>query len=306
MTAFAFFFHWLTLLVLPIWFVGLVNRTKAIWAGRKGQPLGQLRFDLARLLKKAPVYSETATWVFQASPLVLLSATLIAASIVPVFPGYSPVSFPYDFVVFAYLMALARIFLMLGALDTGGSFEGMGASRHAGYSALAEPALFLVLGSLAAATGETSFRELVALNGAEGWLLRFACAAGLFAILQIEAARAPVEDPSTHLKLTMIHEVMTLDHGGPELAAVQYASAVKMMALAGPIAALLNPFSMATQPVAAVMASGFLIAGLGAAVGLVESLMPRLRLAAIPNFAFGALILGALAVVLAVMRAATP
>ncbi len=152
---------------------------------------------------------------------------------------------------FAYLWGLGRIFLMLSALDTGSSFEGMGASREATYAALVEPALFLALGTLAAATGRTSFAEHprrgvrhAGRRSSSAW----ACSLTLFILLQVETARVPVDDPATHLELTMIHEVMILDHGGPDLAAVQYAAAMKLTLCAALVAGLLNPVRRRRPP----------------------------------------------------------
>ncbi|MBI3554842.1 MAG: NADH-quinone oxidoreductase subunit H, partial [Deltaproteobacteria bacterium] len=177
-TTMHFVFHLLVLLIAPIFVIGLINRTKAIWAGRKGPQLNQFFFDLRRLLRKAPVYSDVSSWIFQIAPWVVLTTSFVAALLSPIIPGFSPIAFSCDFVYFAYLLGLGRAFMILGALDTGSSFEGMGASREAAYSALIEPALFFAIGTLGIATGVNSFHELVHFvqAGQISWPVRF----GLF------------------------------------------------------------------------------------------------------------------------------
>jgi formate hydrogenlyase subunit 4 len=278
--------HLAVVLLLPFLLVGVVNRTKARWAGRKGPRLLQSWSDLARLLAKRPVYSSVTTAVFRLAPLVVLATALVSALLVPVLGGAAPIAFPYDFVAVAYLWGLGRVAMMLGALDAGSSFEGMGASREATYSALVEPALFLVLGTLAAASGHRTFADLLAVGA--GGAARTVVVAGtviaLFVVLQVEAARVPVDDPTTHLELTMIHEVMILDHSGPDLAAIQYASAIKMTLCAALVATLLNPLRAGDGAVLAGLLNVALTLVVGVAVGCVESLVARLKLKAVPTY----------------------
>jgi formate hydrogenlyase subunit 4 len=278
--------HVAALLLLPIPMVGVINRTKARWAGRKGPRLLQGFADLRRLLRKRPVYSAVTTPLFAAGPLVVLATTLVSGLVAPVLGGFAPLAFPYDFVVFAYLWGLGRIFLMISALDTGSAFEGMGASREATYAALLEPALFLALGTLAAATGRTSFSAILDVGFASP--AQAAISLGtlitLFIFLQVETARVPVDDPATHLELTMIHEVMILDHAGPDLAAVQYAAAMKLTLGAALIAAMLNPLRPADGLLRSVAVHLALTVGVAVAVGFVESLVARLKLKVIPQY----------------------
>lgn len=278
--------HVLVALCMPVLMVGLVNRTKALWAGRKGPPLMQLGWDLRRLLGKRPVFSAVATPLFHAGASVVLAATLFAAMIAPNLGGIAPLQFSHDFIFFAYALALARIFLMLSAMDVGSAFEGMGAAREASFTAFAEPALFLLLGAAAVATGHTSFAELIGrLHEAASfrWIAAPAVVV-LFILLQAEASRVPVDDPLTHLELTMVHEVMVLDHSGPDLAAMQYAAALKMTIYAGLIAALLNPFDPLDAPLACVCATLLLMGAVAVAVGCVESLVARLRMKLVPRY----------------------
>jgi formate hydrogenlyase subunit 4 len=278
--------HLVALLLLPFPLVGIVNRTRARVAGRKGPRLLQGLSDLRRLLAKRPVYSATTTAVFAAGPLVLLATTLVSGLLAPVLGPFAPLAFPYDFVLFAYLWGLGRLFLMLAALDTGSSFEGMGASREATYAAFVEPALFLALGTLAAATGRTSFADLldVGFHTPARAIVSLGVLLTFLVVLQVEAARVPIDDPATHLELTMIHEVMVLDHAGPDLAAVQYAAALKLTVCSALLAGLVNPLRLADRPVAALAANLALTALVAVAVGLVESLTARLKLKAIPQY----------------------
>lgn len=279
--------HLLTLLVAPFFFLGVINRVKAVWAGRRGPRLYQTWFDLTRLLRKVPVYSVTATWVFPLAPVFVLATTLTAGLMAPLVPGFAPVAFSGDFIVFAYVLGCGRVFLMLGALDTGSSFEGMGASREATYSALAEPVLLFAVSSLGLVTHSLSFQDLAGGNHltAAGAATRVAVAYALFVVTLVEAARVPADDPTTHLELTMVHEVMVLDHSGPELAIVQYAAAVKATVLAAAAVAVLNPVTVAAGGLAAAYgaAIGLLMAA-AAAIGLIESLTARLRFRTLPLF----------------------
>lgn len=285
MTALLSAAHLLALLLLPIPLVGIVQRTKARWAGRRGPRLLQTASDLRRLLAKRPVYGQVTTGLFAAGPLVLLATTLVAGLLSPLLGPFAPLAFPYDFVVFAYLWGLGRFFLVLAALDTGSSFEGMGASREATYSAFLEPALLLALGTLAAATGHASFAGLldVGFQTPARAVVTLGALVALLVVLQVEAGRVPVDDPATHLELTMIHEVMILDHGGPDLAAVQYAAALKLTVCAALVAGLVNPLRLAS-PLVAALASLALTALVAVAVGLVESLVARLRLRVVPQY----------------------
>lgn len=288
--------HLLAVLLMPILMVGLVNRTKSWWGGRRGPKLSQSFWDLARLLRKQPVFSAVTTPLFRAGAWVVLVSTLLAAQIAPMFGAFAPLQFSHDFIVFAYVLGLARLFLMLSAMDVGSSFEGMGAAREASFTAFIEPALFLLVGTAAMGTGQTSLAGAIGHwqgSPAHAWLAAPAVLV-LFVLLQAEAARVPVDDPLTHLELTMIHEVMVLDHSGPELAAMQYAAAVKMTLYAGMIAALLNPVDTLADPLPGVAVSLLLMAAVAVAVGCVESLVARLRMRWVPRYLMLASALAAL------------
>ena len=281
--------------------LGVIGRVKAIAAGRTGPPLLQPYRDLARLLRKGAVFSRTATWVFRAGPSVALGSTLVAGLLLPMGAPEAVVRFAGDFVLFAYLLALARFATMLAALDTGSSFEGMGASREATFSAVAEPALFICLLSLARSTHSLDLTHMLGEDLHPVWwtdapaLLLVGLA--LFAVALAENARVPVDDPATHLELTMIHEVMVLDHSGPDFAMIQYGAALKLW-LFGAVIVRLALGALAGDPWVAFFAflGGQLLFAL--AIGLIESSMARLRLPRVPQLLIGASALSAFALVL--------
>jgi formate hydrogenlyase subunit 4 len=272
--------HIAVALVMPFLLVGVINRTKSWWGGRKGPGLLQSYHDLRRLLRKRPVVSDTATPLFRLGAYVVLVCALAAMAFVPLLGQFAPLSFAQDFVAVAYTLGLARMVLMLSAMDVGSPFEGMGAAREAKFGAFAEPALFLLLGTAGAATGMSSFADMLGqLHHTPAYaLIVLPLALALLILLQTEAARVPVDDPMTHLELTMIHEVMILDHSGPELAAMQYAAALKMTLYAGLIATLINPFTPMADPLAAVVTSVGIMLAVAVVVGCFESLMARLPL----------------------------
>lgn len=272
--------HIAVVLVMPFLLVGVINRTKSWWGARKGPGLLQSYHDLRRLLRKRPVVSDTATPLFRLGAYVVLVCGLAAMAFVPLLGQFAPLSFAHDFVAVAYTLGLARLVLMLSAMDVGSPFEGMGAAREAKFGAFAEPALFLLLGTLGAATGMSNFADMLGhLHHTSYYLLIvWPLAGALLILLQTEAARVPVDDPLTHLELTMIHEVMILDHSGPELAAMQYAAGLKMTLYAGLIATLLNPLDPLAEPLAASAVAVMLMLGVAVVVGCFESLMARLPL----------------------------
>ncbi|HBZ70590.1 MAG TPA: hydrogenase [Deltaproteobacteria bacterium] len=295
------------LLVAPPLLLGVIQKTKAWFAGRSGPPLLQAYFDLAKLLRKGAVYSRTTTWLFRAGPIVSLAAALSAGLILPLAGANAPLGFSGDAILFVYLFGLGRFFTMAAALDTGSSFEGMGASREAAFSAFAEPALLLSLAILCVPARSVSLGDaLAALPSAPAGFSHpayLAAALGLFAVLLAENSRIPVDDPSTHLELTMIHEVMVLDHGGPDLAFVLYGSAIKLFVLG----ALLVHVALPPPPHGGFAGAGMLLGGelgLAVAVGCVESMMARLRLPRVPQFLVGASVLAGIGLATLLYRGA--
>lgn len=286
----------LALLVMPIVLTGTINRVKARWAGRVGPPIAQLAFDVWRLVHKTSVYSTVTTPVFRVGPAVVLVTAIASACIVPLAGTESVVSFPFDFVWFAYVWSLGRVALMLGALDTGSSFEGMGASREATFATLLEPVLFLVAGALCLHGGVRSFEAALEphLDGPSAAVMWVAAIAALLILIQVEAARMPVDDPTTHLELTMVHEVMILDHSGAELALLHLAAAIKMFVAISVTARLLNPLAGHGALVATAAHVGICLA-IAVVLGLVESLIARLKLRVVPQYIVVGLVAGGIA-----------
>jgi formate hydrogenlyase subunit 4 len=281
--------------------LGITNRTKALMAGRVGQPLLQPYYDLWKLLQKGAVYSRTTTWVFRAGPIVGLGAVLTALALMPFGGTPALFAFPGDLVVFAYLLGLVRFFTVIAALDTGSSFEGMGASREVTFSALAEPALFLGLAAVARHTGTFSLSAMFTGITTASWVQAgpalVLLAAAFLVVFLTENARLPVDDPTTHLELTMIHEVMVLDHGGPDFAFILYGGALKLWLLGTLLVSVLVPVhSGALWLDTAAAAAGMVL--LAVLTGLIESSMARLRLLRVPQLLVGASVLSALALVL--------
>jgi len=297
--------HLVLLLALPPLLLGIVNRTKAWFAGRRGAPLFQPYRDIWRLLHKGAVYSRTTTWLFRAGPVVTLATALCAGLVTPLATASAPLGFAGDVVAFAYLLGLGRFFTMAAALDTGSAFEGMGASREAAFSALAEPALFLALAIVCIPAGSASFASAWAALPFGTWGPDHpalpAAAAALFVVLLAESSRMPVDDPNTHLELTMVHEVMVLDHSGPDFAFILYGSAIKLFLFAGLLVHIVLPI-----PAVLGWASvGLFVAGLFAvaiAVGIVESITARLRLLRVPQFLIGASVIAALGLAVMLYR----
>jgi len=254
-----------------------------------------LYFDLYRLMKKGMVISTTTTWIFVAAPLVTLAAVLVAGLLMPLGPFTSPIHFAGDLVLFAYLFGLARFFTTSAALDTGSAFEGMGASREVTFACFSEPAIFLAFLVLVKLSGSLSLATMLRaplLAGAVKLPIAslLLVAGGLFGVLLAENCRIPVDDPNTHLELTMIHEAMVLDHSGPLLGMILYGASVKLFVLSAFLLHVLLPFHTGWMVMDWPM---FVLEMLGVAVGvgIVESVMARLQLRHVPTMLLGACLL---------------
>lgn len=289
----------LALLLAPL-LAGIINKTKAAFAGRTGQPYLQLYADLFKLLRKGATYSRTTTWIFRAGPVVGLAASMLALALLPFGGAPALLAFPGDFLVLIYLLGLVRFATALAALDTGSSFEGMGGSREVQFSALSEPALLLAIGALALQTGAMSLSVIFGTLSSQGWAYLgpgALIAAALLIVFLQESGRMPVDDPNTHLELTMIHEVMVLDHGGPDLAFILYGSALRMWVLGSLVVNAALPFHTANPFVNTAGALAGL-AALAILVGIIESTLARLRLVRVPRLLISAGVLSVLALVL--------
>lgn len=287
--------HYALLLLFPPLLLGVINKTKAWFAGRQGPPLLQPYYDLLRLFRKGMVVSRATTWVFRAGPVVSLVAVLVAGSLVPFGAFEAPVQFSGDLVLFAYLFALARFFTTAAALDTGSAFEGMGAAREVSFACLAEVALFTGFLVLVRFSGSLSLTPMLhapaaaPLAGLPAAALLLVAVA-LFVVLLAENARVPVDDPNTHLELTMIHEVMVLDHSGPLLGLVDYAAALKLFVLSALLLHLALPVRLGEPLLDWLL---FVAGALAVAVsiGVVESVMARLRLRYVPSLLIASAVL---------------
>jgi len=282
--------------------LGVINRTKAFFSGRVGPPLCQTYFDLLKLSRKGAVFSRTTTWIFRSGPTVGLASFFLILLILPFGRIPALLHFQGDFILVAYLMGLARFFMVLSALDTGSSFEGMGASREVTFSTLAEPSFFLALLAMARLAGGLSLSEILVASPERGQLTVppiLLVTISLFVVLLAENARIPVDDPNTHLELTMIHEVMVLDHSGPDLAFILLGSAFKMWILSAILLGVLLPIKFQSAWAGILVFLGGMFA-LSVMIGIVESVMARLRLNRIPTLLIGAMACSLFALILVI------
>jgi len=303
--------HIIVALIFPPFLLGVINRVKAIFGGRHGQPLLQPYFDLRKLFNKDSVFSETTTWVFRFGPVVGLTTALVAVMIVPLGHASAPLSFTGDLILLAYVLGLGRFFTMAAALDTGSAFEGMGSAREATYACLAEPVMFLGLlvltrvPVLAGGSGSLQMSGLLGESLLASWGLAGAALililVSWFVVLLVENCRIPFDDPNTHLELTMIHEVMVLDHSGPAFGLILYGAAIKLFVFAALIVRLAVPVHTGYAAADWII---FLVGTVVVAIliGVVESVMARLRLTSIPSLLAGAGVLSLLGLVLVLVK----
>jgi formate hydrogenlyase subunit 4 len=293
----------LFLLVFPPLLLGVITKTKAAFAGRVGAPLLQPYHDLLKLLRKGSVFSHTTTWVFRAGPVVSVATAVLAVALVPIGGRPALVAFEGDFLLLAYLLGLARFFTVAAALDTGSAFEGMGGAREVTFACLAEPALVLSLVALGRSAGSLSLSAMLGPGLTHAWSQDGATfvltTAALFIVLLAENSRIPVDDPNTHLELTMIHEVMVLDHSGPALGLIHYGAALKLFVFSAILARLVAPFPVLGLWQGWALSITALLA-VAVAIGAVESSMARLRLTNVPRLLVAACLLSAFGVVLLV------
>ena len=269
-----------------IFFTGIIIRTKSIFSGRKGPGILQPVKDVIRLFRKGAVYSQTTSFIFQIAPTIYFASVIMAMLVVPFGQYKGFISFNGDFIFFAYVLALGKFFSIISAMDTGSSFEGMGASREALYSMLAEPAFFILMGSLALLTGHLSFQEIFAALHIGSYITYALAILATFVILMIamiENSRMPIDDPKTHLELTMIHEVMILDNSGFDLGLILTAGYLKF-AIYG--ALIVNLF-VGVIPYGYTIPMFFIIQFLVAvSIGTIESFMARFRMGHNAQFIF--------------------
>jgi formate hydrogenlyase subunit 4 len=294
--------HVLIALGMPPLLLGVIGKTKALFAGRVGPPVLQPYYDLARLFRKGSVISTTTTWVFLAGPVVALVTAAIVSLLIPLGGSTAPISFTGDFVLFAYLLALSRFFTASAALDTGSAFEGMGAAREVTFACLAEPAFFLGLLVLAKLSGSLQLAGMLGGSIGSHWGTAGASLTlvllGWFIVLLVENSRIPFDDPNTHLELTMIHEVMVLDHSGPAFGCILYGAALKLFVFGALLVRLVFPATSRPWIGWPVFLAGMLVVAV--VIGVVESGMARLRLTHVPVLLLAACLLSGFGVILLV------
>jgi formate hydrogenlyase subunit 4 len=276
-------------------YAGIVNKLKARFSGRIGASVFQPYYELWRLAQKETVYSTTAGFISRLAPVIVWCTVAFAALLLPLGQP-SALSFSGDLILFAYLLALGRFFQILAALDSAASLEGMGASREARFAVFAEPIFFFTIGSLALITRQYSFETILAGISWSNPLFVVFISIGLlslFFLMMAECSRMPVDDPNTHLELTMIHEVMILDASGFDLMLYQYAAALKLLLYSTLAALLLNPVGV-LGPVLGLLVFGATLLALAAGLALVETLMARFRLVLVPQFLLFATAIGVL------------
>jgi formate hydrogenlyase subunit 4 len=272
------------ILRLAIWLLlapllpGIINKVKAWVAGRRGPPVLQLFYDLARLWRKSVVMSTLASPGFLIAPAVGWVALVGAALLLPLGPASVALSFRGDVLLMIYLLAVARFCTAWAAMETGSAFEGMGAAREVSYAVLAEAALITAVLALSVHTGSITLATMLAPSAGPGAAL---LAAGLFTVLLAENSRVPFDDPNTHLELTMIHEVMVLDHSGPPLAVILHGASIKLLLFAVLLTQAVLPVGRLNSLLAtAALGVGVLVVTVG--VGLIESLLARLAFRRVP------------------------
>lgn len=277
----------LVLSILAPFIVGLIRKLKARVQCRRGPSLFQPYADLAKLFRKQPVVSTTASWIFTATPYIVFGSTLTAGLLVPVFVSQVPLGFAGNIIALVYLFALGTFFLILAGLDAGSAFGGMGGSREAIVASLTEPATIMSIFAIALTAGSTNLSTIVhrtaLTEGATDPVPQLMALAALFIVTLAETGRVPVDNPATHLELTMIHEAMILEYSGRYLALLEWAAAIKLLVFLTLIANVFAPWGIATAPAPSALAIGVAVYAakvslLAALIGLIECMFAKLRL----------------------------
>lgn len=275
------------LLFVPFLMMGIIKKTKAFWSGRKGASILQPLYDFIRLMKKDFVISTTTSEVFQIAPIVNIAAVVFAALFVPLASGEAIINVPAGLIIFAYTLGVGKFLSLISAMDTGSSFEGMGASREACFTTIVEPAFFILIASIMTLSGNYTFdalSKIISSAGSYGILIIVFAVVILFIMVLVEGSRVPVDDPATHLELTMIHEVMILDNSGSDLAFFTWANGIKIMLISSLIAKMIIPENIGlTFAILLYLAVMFVISAL---IGTIESSMARIRMSHVFEFVF--------------------
>ena len=295
----------LVLLLAPL-LTGFVRKVKARLTRRQGPPLLQPYRNLARLFRKDVVLAENASWLFRAVPYLVFAFTLVAVSLVPTIATERPFALAADFIAIVALLASARFFLALGGLDIGTSFGGIGSSREVMIASLAEPAMMMVIFSLGLIAGTTNLSSIVAFMASHVDVeVSFGLAlVGFIMVAIAENARIPVDNPATHLELTMVHEAMVLEYSGRHLALIEWAASLKLLLYISLLACIFAPWGISTfrdgAAAAAIALTAYLgkLAAGGVLLGFFEVSIAKMRVFRVPEFLGAALMLALLATLL--------
>lgn len=296
-----------TLLALSPFIIGVIRKVKARLQCRRGAGVLQPYADLAKLFRKQPVVSSTTSWIFTATPYIVFASTLAAGLLVPIFVSQNPLNFAGNVIALVYLLALGTFFLILAGLDAGSAFGGMGSSREAIVATLAEPAMMLSIFAIALTAGSTNLSTIVHKTALmEGVITapppHLMALVAFFIVAIAETGRVPVDNPATHLELTMIHEAMLLEYSGRYLALLEWTAGIKLLVFLSVIANVFAPWGIGTSVTPASMAVGMVVyvvkvSGLAVIIGVIESMFAKLRLFRVPELLGAAFILSMLAVV---------
>jgi formate hydrogenlyase subunit 4 len=296
----------LVLFVAPL-FTGYVRKVKARLLRRQGPPLIQPYRDLARLLRKEVVLAENASWLFRVSPYLIFAATWVAASFIPTFRTGLLFSWSADLIAIIALLGSARFFLALAGLDVGTSFGGIGSSREVMIASLAEPAMLMIVFTLALIAGSTQLSTIAAFMTSSEVGLRVSLALGLVSLIMVaiaENGRVPIDNPATHLELTMVHEAMVLEYSGRHLALIELSASLKLILYVSLLACLFLPWGIESAGASlSALAVGVLaylgkLALVGFLLALFETFIAKMRVFRVPEFLGAALMLGLLATLL--------
>jgi formate hydrogenlyase subunit 4 len=297
----------IVLLGISPFLVGLIRKVKARLQCRRGASVFQPYADLGKLFRKQPVVSSTTSWIFPATPYILFASILTAGLLVPTFTSQTPMNFAGGIIVLVYLLALGTFFLILAGLDAGSAFGGMGSSREAIVASLTEPAMILSIFAIGLTSGSTNISTIVHKTALlEGITTdpapHLMALAALFLVALAETGRVPVDNPATHLELTMIHEAMVLEYSGRYLALIEWAAGLKLAVFLSLIANVFAPWGIATTLAPAAIGIGLMaytlkIAGLAVLIGVIECMFAKLRLFRVTELLGAAFILALLGLV---------
>jgi formate hydrogenlyase subunit 4 len=292
-----------TLLTLSPFIIGLIRKVKARLQCRQGAGVLQPYADLAKLFRKQPVISSTTSWIFTATPYIVFASTLAAGLLVPIFVSQNPFNFAGNVIALVYLLAVGTFFLILAGLDAGSTFGGMGSSREAIVATLAEPAMMLSIFAIALTAGSTNLSTIALMEGIiTAPPPHLMALVAFFVVVLAETGRVPVDNPATHLELTMIHEAMLLEYSGRYLALLEWSAGIKLVVFLSVIANVFVPWGIATSVTPASVAIGMIVyvvkvSVLALLIGMIESMFAKLRLFRVPELLGAAFILSLLALV---------